>query len=437
MKSRLLSAFEVPFANRMKRASKVVSKMTVISLGFVFLFSACGKEEEMPTPEVVRPVKMITITAGLGLTKRSFPGKVQASKEVDLAFKVSGPLIDLPVKEGQELKKGDLVAKIDPRDFKTELDKIDSSLGEARAKLRAMLAGARPEDIKVLEAEIKAAEARALNAEQQYIRYKDLFIQQQVSKADFDKFKSERDVARAQLNTAKQNLDTGKKGARKEDVEAMKSNIKGLEAQRKGTQDALMDTRLRAPFAGFIATRFVDNFQEVQAKQPIVSLQDVSSVEIDINVPELLVARGKRHGDITAEAAFAAVPGKQYPLSVKEFATAADPKTQAYKVTLLMLQPEDANILPGMTASVTITRSAETDTTISIPATAVFADETGASHVWVFNPDDQTVKLRPVTTGNLTGSENIQIDAGLETGDIIAIAGVSLLREEMKVRPAD
>ena len=210
----------------------------------VFLLTSCGKKEEPPAKEVVRPVKMMTIASGDVTFKRSFPGKVKASQQVDLAFKVSGPLVEFPVNEGQSVKIGKLLARIDPRDFKINLDK---------------------------------AKAHALEAEQQYKRYKDLYIKKQVSKADFDKYRAASDIARAQ----------------KEDA-----------------QHALSDTYLRAPFAGVIAKKFVENFQEVRAKQPIVSLQDVSSVEIHIDVPEAVMARFRSKGTVTAMAEFVAAPGK-------------------------------------------------------------------------------------------------------------------------------
>jgi RND family efflux transporter MFP subunit len=349
-----------------------VAAILLIAL-LAFFMASCAKEEEKAAVEVVRPVKMMTTASGGEAFKRAFPGKVQASQEVDLSFKVSGPLIKLPVKEGQEVKKGQLLARIDPRDFKTNLDQ---------------------------------AKARSLEAQQQFKRYQDLYIQKQVSKADFDKYKSSRDVARA---------------------------------QQEEVQHALEDTFLRAPFAGVIAKKFVDNFQDVQAKQAIVSLQDVSSIEIHINVPEALMAMARDKKGATAMAEFSTAPGKQYKLSIKEFSTRADPQTQTFQVTLLMKQPEDVNILPGMTANVVVT-GASTEglgDQIVIPAIAVFADESGTSHVWVVDPKTSETHRRKVTTGSLTGKESIRITDGLKPGEMIAVAGVTQLREGMKVRAMD
>jgi len=338
-----------------------------------FFLASCTKEEEKATVEVVRPVKMMTIASGGEAFKRAFPGKVQASQEVDLSFKVSGPLIEFPVKEGKGVKKGQLLARIDPRDFKTNLDQ---------------------------------AKARALEAEQQFKRYKDLYIQRQVSKADFDKYKSARDVARA---------------------------------QQKEVQHALEDTYLRAPFAGVIAQKFVNNFQEVRVKQSIVSLQDVSRVEIQINVSESVMATVREKGSGTAFAEFAAAAGKRYKLSLKEYSTQADPKTQTYRITFLMPQPEELNVLPGMTANVLGTTPAQEGDgdQIIIPAIAVFADEAGISHVWVVDRETMKIQRRKVTTGDLTGTESIRITDGLKDSETIAISGVSQLREGMQVRAMD
>ena len=174
----------------------------------------------------------------------------------------------------------------------------------------------------------------------------------------------------------------------------------------------------------------------MRAKQSIVSLDDVSRVEILIDVPELTMATIKTAGTGKGFAEFAAVPGKKYPVTLKEYATRADPKTQTYQVVLQMPQPDDLNVLPGMTATVTGSPPAaerEEDRFI-IPAIAVFADESGVSHVWVVERETMKVQRRQIKTGDLTGEASIRILDGLKSGETIAITGVAQLREGMQVR---
>jgi multidrug efflux system membrane fusion protein len=383
---------------------------------------------------VSRPVKMMTVASGDGGGEaRSYPGQVRASKRVALAFKVSGPLVELPAEEGSRVRKGDLLAKVDPRDFETRVVQVESQIGEAGAQLEAMKTGARPEDLRILEAVVDAAKAYAVNAEQQYERYRDLFVKRQVSKADFDRYRSEYDMARASYNTAAQNLEKGQAGARKEDIAAMEAKIRGLESQLKGARDALGDTSLRAPFDGLVAQRFADNFAEVRAKEPIVSLQDISIVEVLVDVPEMVMATLRQGDNVKVFAEFVSAPGRQFDLVLKEFTTEADQRTQTYQVTLTMDQPEGVNIFPGMTGTVTAVSEAAAGDAVMVPAAALAADKSGSSHIWVVDPDSMTVSLRPVTTGALTGSDSILVTEGLRPGETIAVSAVSTLRKGMKV----
>jgi len=346
-----------------------------LTFSLAFSISGCGKKkEEVVKKEVVRPVKIMTVSmAGAEEVKREFPGKVRADQVVDLAFQVAGPLITLPVKEGQQVKKGHILARIRPRDFETEIDK---------------------------------AKAKTLEAEQQFLRYKDLYAKNQVSKADFDKYKSQFDISRAHQNEA---------------------------------EDALDDTFLRAPFAGVVARKYVENFQDVQAKEPIVSLQDISQVEVLVNVPENMMSQVEKDKDkkgVVAHATFVAAPGQQFPLTLKQYATESDPQTQTFQVTLLMDQPAGINILPGMTAIVIGDKPTEKSDQgkITVPAIAVYSDYDGDSSVWVFKTDTQTVHQRKVKTGELSGADSIKIVDGLEVGEQIAVTGVNSLQEGMKVR---
>ncbi|UCE88152.1 MAG: efflux RND transporter periplasmic adaptor subunit [Pseudomonadota bacterium] len=357
----------------MENGSRVLVAL-VLTVASGVMLGGCQKKEEAPPPEVVRPVKVMVLgEAGLG-AQRTFPGKVRAAQRVDLAFQVAGPLIELPIKEGQLLEKDDLVGRIDPRDFKSNL---------------------------------KAAQAEYDKAKANFARAKTLVKDGFISQSEYDRLKAKRDVDAAQLEKRKKALD---------------------------------DTHMRAPFGGVVARRYVQNFEEVRAKQPIISLQDNSTLELVVDVPERLVVAIRGEGRLaTLTAKFETLPGRRFDLIIKEFATEADPKTQTFRYVLVMPRPEGLNILPGMTALVSATRPdispAGTATVFSIPAIAVVADEAGAAGVWVVDPDTSKVMRRAVQTGKLTGDAEIQVLEGLQAGDTIAVAGVSQLREGMTVRP--
>ncbi len=337
----------------------------------LLLFVGCKKKEETVKVEPIKPVKFTTVQTGQESVSVSIPGRVRAARRSELSFKVSGPLEKLPIEEGQLVKKGDLIAKILPRDFQTALNE---------------------------------AKAQALEAEQQYRRYKELYAKKQVSKADFDRYRAARDVARARLEDA---------------------------------QNALKDTSLLAPFDGVIAKRYVENFEKIQAKQPIAYLQLIDQLEILVDVPELMMAQFRAVNKVSITATFDAVADKKYPVTVKEYSTDADPATQTYQVVLLMDQPQEANILPGMTANVkaSIEGGAASETLILIPAIAILNDAEKQDYVWLLNTETMIVQKTAVEIGRMEGSKNVYVTKGLKSGDNVITAGASKLREGMKVRP--
>ena len=411
----------------------------------VFFLTACDETEEPQVPAekaVPRLVKTMVITSSAVKTSDRMPGKVLASQRAELKFQVSGQLIKFPVKESQPVKKNALLARIDPRNYKTNLAKVNSAIAQARAQLKAMKAGARPEDVRVLQAELSAARARFQEAKQQYERYKDLLDRMAISKAEYDRQKSAYNVAKAQFNTAKQTLKKGKVGARSEDIQAMHFKIKGLLAQRKEAQNALDDTYLKAPFAGVIAKKFVENYQNVESKDPILSLQDISRLDIVINVPEQILISAKEPEFYQFVAVFEVAPDRKFPLEIKEYKTEADPKTQTYRAVFTMQAPDDLRVLPGMTTTVIVTEkpaaksASPASPTFLVPVTAVFSDELKKQYVWIVEPKTLTVQQREVKVGELT-QQSIQVLNGLQVDERIVTAGVHFIQEGMKVKLFD
>lgn len=133
-------------------------------------------------------------------------------------------------------------------------------------------------------------------------------------------------------------------------------------------------------------------------------------------------------------AEFTGAPGLQFPVQIREMAQRADPVTQTFRVRAAMKSPPNLNVLPGMTATVTATyrRSAVLGNRLLVPVSAVFKDATGEQVAWVIG-SDETVQRRPVKLGEATGGQ-VEITDGLQPGDRIAVAGVTFLRDGMKVR---
>jgi len=178
----------------------------------------------------------------------------------------------------------------------------------------------------------------------------------------------------------------------------------------------------------------------VQTKEAIANLQDITRIEILVDIPELMMAALKEHQEPDVKATFEAIPGKSYSLSVREYSTQADPTTQTYQAVLIMDQPKEAEILPGMTAMVEANVANDVNaapSAILIPAIAVMNGAGDKTYVWLLDKDQKTVHQQPVSVGRLEGNKNIIIRDGLQGGETVIIAGLTQLEEGMQVRPWD
>src|SRR3984957_18000562 len=405
-----------------------------IVLSILLLVSGCSPKASAPA-EVVRPVKTMVVSAGAESNVRTFPGRVEASNKVELAFQVSGLLVNVPVREGQKVTANEVIAQLRQDEFQARLRALQGQLDRSRADLQALRAGARPEERLRLEAQRRAADAKLVNARTEFERSTQLLRNRVISRLEFDRAETAYQVAQQEYKAALQTFEQGTI-AREEDILAKEAEINGLEGQVVEANLQLEDSTLRAPYEGVIAQRFVEQGQNIRAAQPVAVFQDVDEIDISVDVPEAVMAADLRSADIVQMlASFTAAPGLQFPVHVKEIAQRADPVTQTFTIRVGMkAPPPGGNLLPGMTGTLTLTyrRASILGDRIFVPVTAISKENSGAEVAWAIGPDGK-VERRPVKTGSVTGG-SIEVLEGLQSGERIAVAGVAFLREGMQVR---
>jgi len=243
----------------------------------------------------------------------------------------------------------------------------------------------------------------------------------QLTKTDLDRQKT----LYAQKHVAKSKLDSAQ------------SKFEAAQAALQQAKDDLAYTRLTAPYDGMIARVDIDNFQNVQAKEPIVQFQGVEKIDIVFNVPESLLLHLNKDNtnDGLVVVRFDSLPERTFNAQYREHEALPDTATRSFKVTVSMPYPKDLTVLPGMSASVLVDISDvyKTDHNgVLIPLEAVFEkdnqtqvwrlDETNAAHQVIVN----TVRIQ---------GDDILVDKGLNVGDRVIAAGVTHVQEGQKVRP--
>ncbi len=400
-------------------------------VGLIGVLCAAGATAQEGTP---RPAKVTQVTASEETVSRRYPAVVLPSREIELSFKVSGQVIDLPVRAASEVVAGDTIAQIDPRDFENQITQLQSSREQAVAQLDALRAGARPEEIAALEAAVQSAQAQVEQADEALVRAEALLERGVATRAQVESAQANARVAQANLRAQEEQLRIGEIGGRPEEIAGAEAALRGIDAQIKVAQDSLSDATLKAPFDGIIARRDIENFSNVSAGQSIVLLQALDVVHLAFDIPSLDVTELTRNGRGTIKnfAFFDSLPGQEFETELVEFSVQADRATQTYRGRVSVTVPEDAFILPGMVASV-VSSAPGAAVQVTAPLSAIASEADGSPFVWVVD-DAGVVSAAMVSLGEARGTM-VVIEDGLSDGDTIVSAGVSEIIEGMTIRP--
>jgi RND family efflux transporter MFP subunit len=263
------------------------------------------------------------------------------------------------------------------------------------------------------ELQVKQAKARYDLSASQFKRSEQLFKDKLIASSMYDEAKAQLDIAEAQLDTAKTNLKY---------------------------------TQLQAPFDGMIAQVHVEPFEFVQAKQPILELQGRESIDIAIQVPELLMAKLPKAEQIPnyqPTLVLDAKPESQYKVSIKEFDITPNPATQSYKMVFTMDAPTDINILAGMTGSLFVELNqvfGMEDNAFSVPNSAIFRPNKFAGEnrhfIYKINNENRTELIEiEVVKVNQDSTLIKPMNSSLKAGYQIVAAGSHLIQEGQIVMP--
>ena len=192
-----------------------------------------------------------------------------------------------------------------------------------------------------------------------------------------------------------------------------------------------------------VSRRLVEVFENVQAKQTVVVVEDLTRLEVEVNVPERdILARSAGNRGYTFDEmqrvsesvqptiTISAIPDREFSARITEIATQADPSTRTFAVRLAFDLPEDVGLLPGMTSRVRGRFNASGS--IYIPLSALASTPEGKGKVWIIDPGTMTAQAREITLGEMN-SDQVQVLSGLLPGEMIATTGATLLAEGMQV----
>ena len=354
-------------------------------------------------------------------------GQVVAQRYADIGSSVMGRLVELRVKEGDIVKAGQVLARIDAVQATASASAANARVKGAEADLRGMA-----EQLQSAVADIDAAKARAEEAQLRLQRTQDLRKDGLVPAAELDAAKAAADTANAQLNSSQALLRRMQQGR-----EATDRRLAETRADAARVGDLLAKTAILAPIGGTVTRLPVQEGEMVvmgiqnQPGTTLMTISDLSSIDAEVKVAEADVLRVQVNQ--TARVTMEAMPGVSFTGRVVEIGASALPlvgtgaAAREFKVKVRLDSP-GAQLRPGLTCDAEIL-TAERQGVLAVPLQSVVIrpgkggqDETG-----VFVPEGRTVRFRPVTTG-LIGGLDIEV-TGLNDGMSNVTGPFQALRE--------
>lgn len=328
----------------------------------------------------------------------------------NVAFLSAGKVLRVIPREGDFVRKGQVLAVVDPADYRIGVDAAVAQVAQAHAVMEKAESPARPEVV-------EQARVAFERAQDEYRRMKMLYEAKSLAPNDFRKFSAAYEVARQQYNQAQA-------GGQKEDRAQARAAWQQAQAAERVARKHLADATLLAPMDGYIAARLVEVGDVVGSGRPGFQMVTMDPVEIQSGIPETdirLVRKGQ-----SATVQVSALPGEQFLGVVRVINVAADPATRTYMVRIAVPNPRHLLRL-GMIAQAQIQGDDEVPVT-TLPGSAIVRDPQGAATVFVYFPDQGRVFAKRVEVGSVRGTD-VEIKSGLAGNESVVLAGQNKLRE--------
>jgi membrane fusion protein, multidrug efflux system len=351
-----------------------LSWIALLSLSALLLLAGCGPEINSKAPQA-RPVRTVIAEKSVVDDLVEMTGHIQSERETTLSFRIGGRIIERSVGAGDNVRPGQVLAKLDPQNEQNGVRSAQARLVAAQGHLR--------------EARNNLARERALLAR----RYTTQIL--------FD---------RAQ--TA---------------VQTAQSEIEDAQARLKIAQDQLSYTELKATAAGAITARGAEAGEVVQPGQMIYQLAQQGGWDAVFDVPARLLRAAPRDPNVTL--ALTDDPKVTTTGRVRQVDPQADPITRTFRVRVGIVNPPGAMRLGATVVGRLRLNPAHA---ISIPATAL-TEIDGRPSVWIVDPPSSTVSMRRIEILRFDPA-TVVVSDGLRVGDIVVTAGVQALHPGQKVR---
>jgi len=387
----------------------------------------------------LREVEAVTVTKqapNLGNVVLTAGGYIIPRRRVEVSSKISGRVEELLIDKGDVVRKGQVLARLDDREYVAQLAQAKANKLAAEARLNQAVTGSRPEEIQRARAAVEQAEATVRSTQITLDRTKSLNKSGVLAKQALDDAQSAYDVAVAQTKVARENFELARLGPRKEEIDLARAQLAEAEANVKWLESQLDNTIIRAPVDGTVLDRLVEKGEMVTtgyvsgrgAKSAFVSLANLKELEVELDINESDIPRVHLGQGCTASPD--SYPDRKYKAHVREIAPEANRQKATIQVKVAIDDP-DLYLRPETNAKVNFLEESQEkappqESRILVPKSAVVEGPA------VFLLKDGKTRRQPVKTGREFWGQ-LEVISGLTEGEQLITKGLEGIAEGERV----
>ncbi len=409
----------------------------LIPLLAVITTSGCGPDARSASPETnARPLPVVTIvlapTDGYELA-RHYTGLIEARRSSTLSFQRTGRLDSVMIGEGERVAAGQDLAALDVRRLKAQRRQIIAQREAAAAVLTEMTAGPRRQDIAEAKSAVTVFVARHERAK---IRLAGVTSARERAAASDDEYVTvlyDEQAAAAELDAARQRLNELEEGTRAEKITAQQATVDEFDARLDVMDIDLADSVIKAPFAGRVGRRLLDEGAIVGAGEPVLRIVETDAVEAWIGVPVAAASRLETGSRQQLE-----VAGRAITATVSAVMPQLDATTRTVQVVLAVDRSDAAGLIPGQIARLSLTETVPA-VGFRVPVSALVPGRRGLWGVYTLGEpreDGFLLELADVEVLH-TDAHTAFIRGPLTGGQRVVAAGVHRVVPGQVVRPED
>ncbi|MCF2147936.1 efflux RND transporter periplasmic adaptor subunit [Desmonostoc muscorum LEGE 12446] len=421
-------------AQNMPRFYRLISRgrLWLLVLGLTYLCAACnatdaqssGKQagKKQAVPVVVATATQKTIPIQLSAT-----GTVEAYSTVSVKSQVGGQLTGVYFQQGQNVKKGDLLFKIDSRSLEAALMQANAAKAKDLAQVKQAQANVVKAIAQVNQAKANVAKdvVQAKNADVQAKRYNSLLKEGAISKEQADQFQTTAEAQRATVNADQNGVADAQAAvtAAQADVQNAKAAVAADEAAIDNAKIQLSYSSIYSPITGRTSSLKLNqgNLVEANATDPLITISQIRPIYVTFSIPQRLLPDLKKYS-ANGKLEVSAIPPKDTARPIRGELTFVDSGLNTQTGTIQLkatFANTDDRLVPGQFVNVVLKLS-EQPNMITVPSQAIQTGQQG-QFVFLVKPD-KTVEMRPVTVGDTIGNETA-IKQGLQPGEQIVTDG--------------